>query len=136
MADNNENANIPPSNDSPTGSGSLLGEILSTSDAGNGVDLLSDSFIPETPAPPGEKSSEHSGQGAVAQQAVKKPKKSMSAGTFLRIVGAILLVALIFFGAFLSYIVFNPGQAQFFISFGINPGDIARLLRQLVSAIF
>lgn len=55
---------------------------------------------------------------------------------FLRIVGAILLVALIFFGAFLAYIVFNPGQASFFISFGINPGDIARLLRQLVSAIF
>lgn len=70
-------------------------------------------------------------------EATKKPKKkSMNAGTFLRVVGAILLVALIFFGAFLAYIVFNPGQASFFISFGINPGDIARLLRQLVSAIF
>lgn len=30
----------------------------------------------------------------------------------------------------------NPGQASFFIAFGINPGDIARLLKQLVSAIF
>ena len=47
-----------------------------------------------------------------------------------------LSVALIFFGAFLAYIVFNPGQASFFISFGINPSDIARLLRQLVSSIF
>lgn len=46
------------------------------------------------------------------------------------------MVALIFFGAFLAYIVFNPGQATFFISFGINPGDIARLLKQLVSGIF
>jgi len=45
----------------------------------------------------------------------------MSTDMFLRIVGAIILVASIFFGAFLSYIVFNPGQAGFFISFGINP---------------
>ncbi|EKD29456.1 MAG: PKD protein, partial [uncultured bacterium (gcode 4)] len=57
-------------------------------------------------------------------------------GDFLRIIGAILLVSFIFFGAFLAYIVFNPGQAQFFLSFGINPSDIASLLQNLVNGIF
>lgn len=60
----------------------------------------------------------------------------MKTGDFLRIVGAILLVSFIFFGAFLAYIVFNPGQAQFFLSFGINPSDIASLLQNLVNGIF
>lgn len=60
----------------------------------------------------------------------------MKPGDFLKFIGAILLVALIFFGAFLAYIVFNPGQAQFFLSFGINPGDISALLQRLVSSIF
>lgn len=45
-------------------------------------------------------------------------------------------MTLIFFGTFLAFIVFNPGQAQFFIGFGINPGDIASLLKRLVSGIF
>lgn len=66
----------------------------------------------------------------------KAPKKSMSTGTFLRLVGAMFLVTLIFFGAFLAYIVFNPGQATFFLSLGINPGDITLWLRQLVRTIF
>ena len=83
------------------------------------MDLLSDSFIPEVTSE-GQNPSSEVNTASLLQEIPKKPKKSMSTGTFLRIVGAILLVALIFFGAFLSYIVFNPGQAQFFISFGIN----------------
>ncbi len=60
----------------------------------------------------------------------------MRPADFLKFVGSIFVVALIFFGSFLAYIVFNPGQAQFFVSFGINPGDIATLLSRLVNAIF
>lgn len=67
---------------------------------------------------------------------VKPQKRPISTGTFLRLVGAMLLVTLIFFGAFLAYIVFNPGQASFFLSLGINPGDITLWLRQLVRSIF
>lgn len=135
MLDINEKVPVSPDNNSQTPSGSLLGEILSTPES-TPVDLLDDSFIPGVSKE--ETTSEiPSSEQIPVSEAVQKPKKkSMSTGTFLRIVGAILLVALIFFGAFLSYIVFNPGQASFFISFGINPGDIARLLKQLVSAIF
>lgn len=101
------------------------------------MDILSDSFIPDAHTEGMETGALVASEPPVVPIETKGPKKkSMSAGTFLRIVGAILLVALIFFGAFLAYIVFNPGQASFFISFGINPGDIARLLRQLVSTIF
>ena len=45
-------------------------------------------------------------------------------------------MALIFFASFLGYIAFNPGQAQFFITFGINPADIKVILQKLVNAIF
>lgn len=54
----------------------------------------------------------------------------------MKILGAIFLVALIFFGSFLAYIVFNPGEARFFIRFGINPSQVASLLSNLVNGIF
>lgn len=63
-------------------------------------------------------------------------KKPITPGEFFRIVIAILFVSLIFFGSFLSYVVFNPDQAQFFISFGISPADIATLLKKLVRVVF
>jgi hypothetical protein len=65
-----------------------------------------------------------------------KKKVPMKPADFLKIVGALFMVALIFFGSFLAYIVFNPGQAKFFIQFGINPSDIATLLERLVNGIF
>ncbi len=65
-----------------------------------------------------------------------KKKVPMKPADFLKIVGALFTVALIFFGSFLAYIVFNPGQAKFFIQFGINPSDIATLLERLVNGIF
>lgn len=55
---------------------------------------------------------------------------------FFRFIGAIVGVGLIVFGSFLAYVVFNPEQAQFFISLGINPADIQNFLRQLVTIIF
>lgn len=54
----------------------------------------------------------------------------------LKFIGTIFIVALIFFGSFLAYIVFNPSQAQFFVNFGINPNDVALFLGKLVNAIF
>lgn len=60
----------------------------------------------------------------------------MSPKDFLRFVGAIVGVGLIVFGSFLAYVVFNPEQAQFFISLGINPADIQNFLKQLVTIIF
>lgn len=133
MSDTNKNTYTSPNEDSTSPSGGLLGEILwawkTHSSEAPEVDLLSD-FISET-------RKEEKKSSSPSQEWIKKPqKKSMNALAFLRMVWAILLVAFIFFGAFLAYIVFNPGQASFFISFGINPGDIAHLLRQLVSAIF
>lgn len=122
MPDTNENLNIPPNTNLETPSGGLLGEILQ-SGAGEKippiphVDLLSDDFIVDIPT----ENTEVSPSTVVPEPIKKVPKKSMNTTTFLRMVGAILLVAFIFFGAFLAYIVFNPGQATFFISFGINP---------------
>lgn len=67
---------------------------------------------------------------------VKTPKNPVTPAQIMRIIGGLFFVALIFFGSFLAYIVFNPEQARFFISFGINPADIATLLVKLVNGIF
>lgn len=116
--------------------GSLLGEILSSTNqtpSDENVDLLTP-FLPlEENIQKGTTPSMDTGW----QKGTKKPKKQpMKAGDFLRIIGAVFLVTLIFFGAFLAYIVFNPWQAYFFLGLGINPGDIASLLHKLVNAIF
>ncbi len=63
-------------------------------------------------------------------------KKIVTPGQILRMIGALFFVSLVFFGSFLAYIVFNPGQAKFFINFGINPADVASLLSSLVNGIF
>ncbi|EKD30178.1 MAG: hypothetical protein ACD_78C00130G0002, partial [uncultured bacterium (gcode 4)] len=133
MSDASKNTHTPSGEDSSVSSGGLLSEILWASKTQSSevseVDLLSD-FISDA------KTGDNKSSPAPQKGIKKSSKKSMNALAFLRMVWAILLVAFIFFGAFLAYIVFNPGQASFFISFGINPGDIAHLLRQLVSAIF
>jgi chitodextrinase len=66
----------------------------------------------------------------------KTPKNPITPAQIMRIIGGLFFVALVFFGSFLAYIVFNPEQARFFISFGINPADIATLLVKLVNTIF
>ena len=61
----------------------------------------------------------------------------MTAGTILKIIGSLLVVSIIALGSFLTYVVFNPDQAGFFITvFGIDPNDVANLLKQLVNVSF
>jgi uncharacterized membrane protein YidH (DUF202 family) len=124
------------SNPSPSqgGGGSLLASILATAENGQ----LESAKKEET----------NTSFAAVIQQQNSKtaetntgtpplpPKKPMSPKDFLRFVGAIVGVGLIVFGSFLAYVVFNPEQAQFFISLGINPADIQNFLKKLVTIIF
>lgn len=136
MSQNNENLL---KEDSPNTSGSLLGDILASENTSpSQVDLLSESFIEEVVSSTDTtlETSVISPDAPPSESTKKIPKKSINTGTFLRLVWAMLLVTLIFFGAFLAYIVFNPGQASFFLSLGINPGDITIWLQQLVRAIF
>ena len=68
---------------------------------------------------------------------VRKPRDPMTAGTVLKLIGSLLLVAVIFFGSFLAYVVFNPDQAAFFVNiFGIDPNDIQNLLKSLINGSF
>lgn len=88
MANNNENPLVP-SEDSPNTSGSLLGDILSSADTSSDpqVDLLSESFIEETGMIPEVPLPTANMQPPEIPTLTKKvPKKSMSTGTFLRIV--------------------------------------------------
>jgi PKD repeat protein len=67
----------------------------------------------------------------------KKPKQPLDPILILKFIGVLLLVGVIFFGSFLAYIVFNPAQAQFFVTmFRINPDDIASLLTKLLNGSF
>lgn len=66
----------------------------------------------------------------------KPPKKRITFAEFMRIAGAIVSVALIVFATTLAYIVFNPVQAQIFLTFGINAKSIAALLASLTNGIF
>jgi len=55
----------------------------------------------------------------------------------LKLIGSLLFIAIIFFGSFLAYIVFNPDQASFFVTiFGISPNDIQKLLKTLINSSF
>lgn len=55
----------------------------------------------------------------------------------LKLIGSFLVIAIIFFGSFLAYIVFNPAQAGFFVNiFGINPNDIQNILKKLINGSF
>lgn len=67
----------------------------------------------------------------------KKPREPMPPGMILKAIGALFFVAIIFFGSFLAYIVFNPDQAYFFVNvFGINPNDLAGVLKKLINGSF
>ena len=73
---------------------------------------------PQTPPPP------------------KPPVKKKTTWDFMRIFWSIFLSWIVLFSAFIAYIVFNPDQAQFFISLWINPQDIKNLLEKLVNITF
>lgn len=66
----------------------------------------------------------------------KTKKQTAKKQDFAKIFWAIFLVSVIFFWTFLAYIVFNPGQAQFFLSLWISPQDIKSLLEKLVNISF
>ncbi len=67
----------------------------------------------------------------------KKPKEPINPVLILKWIGSIFLVALIFFWSFLAYIVLHPEQAQFFVTtFGINPNDVANILKRLITLSF
>ena len=68
------------------------------------------------------------------ENAQKKPREPLPPATILKGILAMVFVALIVFASFLAYIVFNPGDAQFFVSmFGIDTKDVANLLRRLIN---
>lgn len=67
----------------------------------------------------------------------KKPREPLPPGTILKAIGALFFTGIIFFASFLAYIVFNPGEAQFFITmFGIDTKDVATLLRKFINGSF
>lgn len=74
--------------------------------------------------------------GSPIPPAPKKKKEPMRPIDFLKIVGALFVVSLIFFGSFFAYVVFNPEEAKLFIQFGINRADIQSLLALLVNSTF
>lgn len=115
-----------PSN-SPQG-GSLLDEILASANTPQ----------PQAPTPtPGGTPPPAGNTPTPENPPPKKPRSSMDTATVFKLIGTLFLVGLIFFGTFLAYIVFNPSQAGFFITvFGIDPNDIAALLKTLINASF
>jgi PKD repeat protein len=67
----------------------------------------------------------------------KKPREPLPPGTILKAIGALFFAGIIFFASFLAYIVFNPGEAQFFITmFGIDTKDVATILRKFINGSF
>ena len=84
-----------------------------------------------------EKNSNNSTESTNSSAIVKKPRDPMTAGMVLKLIGSLLFIAIIFFGSFLAYIVFNPDQASFFVTiFGISPNDIQKLLKTLINSSF
>lgn len=70
-------------------------------------------------------------------QEKKEIRKPMDMVTVLKLIGSLFLITIIFFGGFLAYIVFNPDQSQFFVNvFGVNPNDIANILKKLINYSF
>ncbi|HRI36523.1 MAG TPA: PKD domain-containing protein [bacterium] len=127
--------NDPLAKEHPSGNeSSLLDALIEEGERERVSDVLADPAIPPTngSVPPVSDVS----PTQEAPLAPKLPKKKANIVDFLKFLGALFVVGLIFFGSFLAYIVFNPENAQFFVGFGINPADIKSLLATLVSAIF
>ncbi len=67
----------------------------------------------------------------------KKKKEPINPATFLKWIGAIFLVLVIFFWSFLAYIVFHPEQANFFVNiWGIDTRNLGAYLRSLINGSF
>jgi PKD repeat protein len=121
--ENNTAPTIPESNNSP----SLLDQIIQTSHESNTHETSSTSSTSWV--------SSIASWGNIPP--TKKPRDPLTAATVLKLIGSLLLVAVIFFGSFLAYIVFNPEQAGFFVNiFGINPNDVQDILKKLINGSF
>lgn len=106
---------------------SLLDQIIATSREN------ANAQIPNNPTPMGATPPPQGGNNPNNQP----PRDPVKMGTILKFIGTLFLVGLIFMGIFLAYVVFNPQQAGFFNTvFGINPEDIANLLKVLIYASF
>ena len=67
----------------------------------------------------------------------KPPKQPIPPGTIFKAIGALFFAWVIFFASFLAYIVFNPGDAQFFVTmFGIDTKDVENILRKFINGSF
>ena len=128
MTNESSSSSVNSENPSP-GRPSFLDEILSASEAEaikeNTTQGSSTRHIAQTTV-----------WATIGSAPVVAKKKTITPAQILRMIGGLLFVGMILFGSFLSYIVFNPGQAKFFINFGINPSDVASLLSKLVNGIF
>jgi PKD repeat protein len=75
--------------------------------------------------------------GSLPPSPPKKPRQPLPPGTIMKAIGALLFTGIIFFASFLAYIVFNPWEAQFFITmFGIDTKDVASILRKFINGSF
>ena len=74
--------------------------------------------------------------GAGGSLPPKKPKKSLSPADAFRALAFLTLSITIFASVVLGYVVFHPEDAWFFNSLGIDPENIAQVLKQLISATF
>lgn len=123
--------------DAPTPKSSLLNEIISASQERSPEGLWEKPSPSETPGTSSVPPISEIPPTASTPDGPKKPKEPLSPFTVLKAIGSLFLVALIFFGSFLAYIVFNPEQAQFFVTtFGIDPQDVADVLKRLITISF
>lgn len=114
----------------PNTNSSLLQEILQTA-----KQWAESVVIAPSPAPSMGNSENNIQPTAPILQ--KKNRDPMTTGMILKLIGSVLIVALIVFGSFLAYIVFNPTNAVFFVSvFNIDPTDIKKILSLLINWIF
>lgn len=94
-----------------------------------------------SPTPTPSESPALTGEGSVTPPVGSGPtppkkKRSLTPAEMLRAMVFLTFSVAIFAGVILAYVVLNPEQSRFFISLGINPDNIATLLKQLITATF
>lgn len=121
---------VPPeSPETPPKKHSLLDDILHASSKKQ-EEKTPQLSTESSPSPSG-----NSNPGSPEKPKIKKEPISMA--VFLKLIGSLLVISIIFFGSFLAYIAFNPSQAIFFINtFNIDPGDVQNLLKKLINGSF
>lgn len=127
---NPNQANPNQSNPVPQSTGnSVLDQIIATSRENANAQISTDPLANGTPNPTDPNGTPPNNQ--------KPPRDPVKTSTILKFIGTLFLVGLIFMGIFLAYIVFNPSQAGFFNTvFGIDPNDIAEVLKYLINGSF